>query len=399
MPKRPNILFFIADDHRFDALGCNGDPTVKTPNLDALAAAGTNFHHTFMMGGLSGAVCIPARAALHTGTGTFRTSMGNEVDKNGPLMTLKPDNITLGATLHGVGYHRHGIGKWHNDKASFNRSFESGSAIFLGGMHDQWRTPIQPYDPTGAYNKAKVSDGTKHSTDIFCDAAVDFLKDYQSENPFFLYVSFTSPHDPRTAPKQFHAMYKPEEMPLPPSFMAQHPFDNGDLYLRDEQLAAFPRTEPEIQRHTADYYAMISHMDARIGDVLKTLSARGFDENTIVIYTADHGLGVGRHGLMGKQNMYDHSVRVPLLMCGPGIPQGKTSEALTYSFDLYPTLCDMAGAGVPDNCRRPKFATAFARRNKHASPARWRGLQRYSANVERWRMENHSLFQRQKRRG
>jgi arylsulfatase A-like enzyme len=135
----------------------------------------------------------------------------------------------LGQALRGAGYHTHAIGKWHNDKASFNRSFANGNALFFGGMDDQWHTAVQPYDPTGVYDQATAGDGTKHSTDVFCDAAIDFLNDYEREDPFFLYVAFTSPHDPRTAPEPFASKYKPEDIPLPPNFLTEHPFDNGDL--------------------------------------------------------------------------------------------------------------------------------------------------------------------------
>ena len=248
---RPNILFFIADDHRFDALGCNGDTVVQTPNLDALAAAGSNFGRAFTMGGLTGAVCIPSRAMLHTGRGTFRTG-----PNRAELMTLKPENITLGQTLGNAGYRTHGIGKWHNDQASFNRSFQNGSAIFMGGMHDQWLTPLQNYDATGAYNQPATGDGNRHSTDIFCDSAIDFLNNYEGEQPFFLYVSFTSPHDPRTAPASFHDLYQADQMPLPPNFMAQHPFDNGDLHNRDEELAAF---SAHAARNPAPHCRLLRH--------------------------------------------------------------------------------------------------------------------------------------------
>lgn len=346
MPIQPNIVFIIADDHRFDALGCNGDATVQTPNLDELAAQGTNFTRAHMMGGLCGAVCVPARAMLHTGQGTFHTSISTTIEDYNGLLTLRPDNVTLGQALRRAGYSTFGVGKWHNDAASFNRSFDDGAAIFMGGMHEQWETPIQDYDPGGQYKEGKPRAGRHHSTDIFCDAAIDFLKEYQADQPFFLYVALTSPHDPRTAPARFHQLYDADAMPLPESFMAAHPFDNGDLHNRDEELAHFPRTPAEIKRHSADYYAMISHQDARIGDILRTLEARGLAENTIVIYTSDHGLAVGRHGLMGKQNLYEHSVRVPLIMRGPNVPRGQKSRALLYSFDLTATLLQMAQSDV-----------------------------------------------------
>ena len=346
MPSQPNIVFIIADDHRFDALGCNGDATVQTPNLDALAAQGTNFTRAHMMGGLSGAVCVPARAMLHTGKSTFHATVHSVAAGYQGMMRLRPDNLTLGESLRAGGYHAFAIGKWHNDTASFNRSFDDGTAIFMGGMHGQWETPIQNYDPSGHYQNGQPRVPPQHSTDIFCDEAIRFLENYNGEAPFFLYVALTSPHDPRTAPAEFHQLYRAKAMPLPDNFAPVHPFDNGDLHNRDEELASFPRQSAEIQQHTADYYAMISHQDARIGDILRTLEARGLAENTIVVYTSDHGLAVGRHGLMGKQNLYEHSVRIPLLMRGPGVPSSHVADALLYTFDLYPTLLQMAGIAV-----------------------------------------------------
>ena len=152
-----------------------------------------------------------------------------------------------------------------------------------------------------------------------------------------------------TPPPPFDAMYDPAEIELPPNFAPEHPFDIGVRDIRDEVLAGYPRGEDEIKRHIADYYGMISHMDSDIGRILATLDARGLRENTVVIYTSDHGLGVGQHGLMGKQNLYDHSMRIPLIMRGPGLPAGLQCGALLYLLDLYPTLLDMAGVPTPDS--------------------------------------------------
>ena len=150
------------------------------------------------------------------------------------------------------------------------------------------------------------------------------------------------------APADFAAMYPPADIPLPPNFVPEHPFDNGEMRIRDEMLAPFPRTPEAVQQHIADYYAMITHMDAWLGHVLSALDQDGYADNTLVLYMADHGLAVGQHGLMGKQNLYDHSVRVPLIMRGPGLPQGKTVDALTYLYDVFPTLCDLVGIDIPE---------------------------------------------------
>jgi arylsulfatase A-like enzyme len=148
-------------------------------------------------------------------------------------------------------------------------------------------------------------------------------------------------------PEEFRAMYDPSDMELPPNFLTQHPHDTGALAVRDETLAAIPRDPDEIRRHIAEYYGIISHLDHQFGRVMDTLKAQGLDKDTIVIFAGDNGLAVGQHGLMGKQCLYDHSVRVPLIFSGPGIPAGGKRDALVYLLDIYPTLCDLAGIDTP----------------------------------------------------
>jgi arylsulfatase A-like enzyme len=177
---------------------------------------------------------------------------------------------------------------------------------------------------------------------------VQFLENYEKPNPFFLYLSFTSPHDPRTPPDEYATMYPPEDIPVPENFLPEHPFDNGEMRIRDEVLAPFPRTPEIVQQHIADYYGMISHMDAEMGRVLQTLEAIGQLDNTIIIYTADHGLAVGQHGLFGKQNLYSHSIRVPSIFVGPGVPEGQSVDTLTYLYDVFPTVCDLTKVDCPD---------------------------------------------------
>jgi arylsulfatase A-like enzyme len=345
--SRPNILFIMADDHRHDAIAARGDSVVQTPHLDQLIASGTHFCRNYMLGGLSGAVCVPARAALHTGSNPFAASVGRGVDVYRDLVRLNPEKVLLAETFRQVGYHTFGTGKWHNCRTSFARSFASGSNIFFGGMSDHDQVPLHDFDPTGQYPDEKKYMGDGFSTDLFSGAAIDFLNTHKEDDPFFLYLAFTAPHDPRTPPTEY--AYDPESIALPPNFMDEHPFDNGDMRLRDEVLAEFPRTEREIRQHIADYYGMISHMDAHIGRVLAALEASGKADNTIVVYTADHGLAVGQHGLLGKQNMYEHSVSVPLIVWGPGVPAGEKIEQLSLTYDIYPTLCELAEISVPES--------------------------------------------------
>jgi arylsulfatase A-like enzyme len=150
-------------------------------------------------------------------------------------------------------------------------------------------------------------------------------------------------------PKEFLEMYDPAKIELPPNYMGGHPFDNGNLNCRDEALASWPRNPAEIRRHIAEYYGMISHLDAQLGRVVDALNAAGIADNTIIVFAGDNGLALGQHGLMGKQNCYDHSVRVPLIFAGPGIPQGEQRDAFVYLLDIFPTLCELSGVKTPES--------------------------------------------------
>lgn len=349
MPEQPNILFLIADDHRASAIGAYGDATVRTPTLDLLCAQGTSFHRNCHMGGLSGAVCVPTRACVHTGAHVFRASLGNDMEDPRSLNTLDPGHTFLAELFRQNGYTTFATGKWHNDAASFARSFAEAENVFFGGMDSHFKVKVQDYDPSGGYDKGRQRIGDQFSTDLFGDSALRFLERQDGSRPFFLYCAFTAPHDPRTPPPDWAGAYKPEAMPLPPNFTGIHPFDNGEMSVRDEMLAAFPRTPEETRRHIAEYFGMISDMDEKIGDILALLNRRGLAENTLVVYTADHGLALGQHGLLGKQNLYDHSVRVPLIVRGPNVPAGRQVDALSHTYDIYPTLCEFAGLEVPSS--------------------------------------------------
>jgi arylsulfatase A-like enzyme len=232
-------------------------------------------------------------------------------------------------------------------------------------MEDHWNVPAYHFDPKGEYRAARpvVRDpyhnntleqrpcdhihAGYHSTDLFVDTALRFLEAQKGSKPFFMYVSLMAPHDPRSMPEKFLQMYDPAAIELPPNFLAQHPFDTGDLRGRDELLADIPRQPDEIRRHLAEYYAMISHLDDAFGRLMDGLKKSGQFENTFIVFAGDNGLALGQHGLMGKQNLYDHSVRVPLVFAGPGIPAGQHSRALVYLHDIFPTLCALAGLETP----------------------------------------------------
>ncbi|SFM22436.1 Arylsulfatase A [Paenibacillus sp. 1_12] len=351
--KKPNILFLIADDHRFDGIGAYGNPVVQTPILDQLAADGVLFNSIYTMGGQTAALCVPSRACLLTGANVFSATMSEKVvtlgdTENRDLWALNPELPTLPEVLRRDGYQTFGIGKWHNGKESFVRSFSDGAKIFFGGMGDHIGLPIHEYDTNGIFPEEAACPSDTFSSELFAEAAIDFIQSYEKDDPFLLYLAFTAPHDPRTPPQAYQELYQVNDIPLPANFMTEHPFDNGELHVRDEQLASFPRKPNEIRRHLAEYYSMITHMDAQIGRILQALEACNQAEHTLIVYTADHGLALGQHGLLGKQNLYEHSIHIPLIMHGPGLPQGVNVSGLGCQMDIFPTLCEVIGTRVPD---------------------------------------------------
>jgi arylsulfatase A-like enzyme len=344
--RRPNFLLLFADDQRFDTIGALGNAEIRTPNLDRLVRRGTSFTHAQIMGGTVAAVCAPSRAMLWTGQSLFHVTDSIVQPENAGARTRRPF-VLLGEYLRVNGYSTFGTGKWHNGEKLYARCFTGGENIFFGGMCDHLKVPVAPFDPSGMYPMDQRSTGGEFSSELFAGSAVRFLEKHRGSDPFFAYVGFTAPHDPRMAPKSYADLYPPARMRVPPNFLPRHPFDNGELKIRDEQLAPWPRTPEVVRENLAAYYAMITHLDAQIGRVLDALERGPHAANTIVIFAADNGLAVGQHGLMGKQNLYDHSVRVPLILAGCGIPRSHRTDALCYLHDLFPTICDLAGLPRP----------------------------------------------------
>lgn len=338
-----NIVFLCSDDQRADTIAALGNRHIRTPNLDRLVREGTAFTNAFCQGSTVPAVCAPSRAMFLTGRPLYHAV----VPGKSPDQAIA-DVPTWPETMRQAGYTTCGIGKWHNPSAVYARSFTTGGPIFFGGMSDQFKIAVQDFDPAGKYERSRQKIGTKHSSELFGDAAVEFLRSPQTkEKPFMLYVAFTAPHDPRGVPPEYENLYNPEQLSVPNNFLPEHPFDNGELEIRDEKLMPRPRTPEKIRAELAVYYSMITHLDAQVGRILQALDESGQASNTIVIFTSDHGLALGSHGLLGKQNLYDHSMRSPLLMMGPGVPKGQLSTGQCYLFDIFPTACELAGVTAP----------------------------------------------------
>lgn len=356
---KPNILVIITDDQRYNTIHALGNSDISTPNMDRLVKEGTAFTQTHIMGGLEGAICCPSRAMMMTGMSLFHLHQDGHV--------VPETDTTFPQLFRNNGYTTFETGKWHQDKECFARSFSTGDNIFFGGMNPpetggQYRPKLNHFDSTGKYDKPFW--GTHFSSVYFADAAVKFLHEQKdSQKPFLMYVAFTSPHDPRTPPTWYGHSYAPYDIPLTPSFMPRPPFDNGELYIRDEMLLPYPRTEIAARIELAKYYSMISEADYQIGRILDELKKTGKYNNTIIVFAGDNGLSVGDHGLLGKMNCYESAIRVPLVFAGPKIPKNKKVDKLVYLNDIYPTLCSLTGIAAPGTVEAKSLTPAFGNGN------------------------------------
>jgi arylsulfatase A-like enzyme len=339
------VLFLFTDDQQADTIHALGNTRIRTPNMDRLAANGTAFLNTCTMGGSSPGVCLPSRAALLTGRTLWNLENPSIWDYE-----ISPENKTLPEVFRENGFATFATGKNDPGKAGqFGRAYTHGDKLLFQGMSNQYRLPLFAFRADGDYAGEKpVVETGRHSAEVYADAAIRFLESRAgNEQPFYAYVAFQTPHDPRQSPEEFRNLYRDREMQLPASFRERHPFDNGMLDIRDEKTAPLPRKPEVVRKHIADYFAMITHTDAQIGRILGALEASGHKDNTFIVFASDNGLALGRHGLMGKQNLHEHSLKVPLIISGPGIPKGETRSQLCYLFDLNPTLCELAGLEIP----------------------------------------------------
>ncbi len=383
--QKPNILFIIADDQCYQTVHAMGGEEVISPSLDRLAGEGVAFTHAYNMGGWHGAVCVASRTMLNTGLSVWRASRAetslDQWEKQGTMWSDLMEN---------AGYETFMAGKWHVKIDPDSIFMHTGHV--RGGMPKQ--TP-QGYDrPKGPDDNEWTPwdtsfggfwEGGKHWSEVLADEAVLFLESKKGkEKPFFMYVAFNAPHDPRQSPREYVEMYPLESVSVPASFQPLYP--DMDLIgcgkgLRDERLAPFPRTEYAVKVNRQEYYAIISHMDSQIGRIMEALEKTGKKDHTYIVFTADHGLSCGNHGLLGKQNMYDHSMRVPLLVAGPDIPQGKQVGADVYLQDVMPTILEMAGAEIPGHV---EFHSLLPLASGQRSQSHYDGI--YGCYMDRQRM-------------
>jgi len=370
MNKKPNIIIFCTDHQRADYLSCVGHPLIKTPNLDKLAARGALFENLFVQG----TVCMPSRASILTGTYPCRhgvTDNGYDLSKN---------HTTIAHVLRDAGYHTMAVGRTHvictqprpeyskTDFYGFNQC--AHAQVYCGGTDPgndylNWIQEKHPeyYDDIAFANHNCDDDlfggRTKVPQELSMNSwvvgqSLEFIRAHHeksSDQPFMLWAGTWDPHSPYRAPEPWGSMYNPDDIP-PPARTEE------ELERYPEALKRFARLEwnknPEVPmekvwRNTiAMYMGMISHIDDQVGRLLDGLEETGLSDNTIVLFTSDHGDMMGEHWFLGKgMYFYDGALKVPGIMAGPGIPKGTRFEGLAECVDLMPTLLDLAGAPIP----------------------------------------------------
>ncbi|MFI3320228.1 MAG: sulfatase-like hydrolase/transferase [Rikenellaceae bacterium] len=358
-PSQPDVLFIFLDDMTYNGIRALGNDQVITPNLDKIVNQGVRFTNAYNMGAWNGAVSMASRTQLMTGLGVWRSF---EQQKNDKYKSLVDDNKLWPQVMKGAGYQTYHTGKWHMAHVNPAKIFDEVEAVRPGMPEDNYKTtrvgysrPLskddnawQPWDKSmGGYWQ-----GGKHWSEVQADLAIGYIeRNKRSEKPLFISCAFNAPHDPRQSPKEYVDMYPVDQITIPKSFQAQHPYMvemECDQTLRDEDLAPFPRTEYAVQKHRQEYYAIITHLDDQIGRLMEALKKSGRADNTLIVLSADNGLAMGNHGLLGKQSMYEHSMKVPLVIGGCGLPKGQQRKQLVYLQDLVPTIYEATGIERPE---------------------------------------------------
>jgi len=349
--KRPNMLFILVDDQSPLDLKCyNPQSPLESPNIDRLAREGMVFDGAYHMGSFSGAVCTPSRHMIMSGRTVWHLPIAPRAMQKG----LCPPNLeqqTIPAVFNRAGYSTMRTCKQGN-------SYEAANKLFTV-RHDATKRGGTPETGSAWHG----------------DRVMDYLARRESTrdaNPFLIYFGFSHPHDERDGTPELLAKYgavnhtdqsapppaHPQQPKLPPNYLPAHPFHHGHPRLRDEVAVSGVwerRDERTIRNELGREFACSENIDIQIGRVLAKLEAMGELENTYVIYTADHGMAIGRHGLQGKQNLYQHTWRVPFLARGPGIKPGSRVEGNIYLLDVLATLCDLAGIAAPETSEGLSF--------------------------------------------
>lgn len=379
---KPNILFIFADDLSYNATGSTSGGEVMTPHLDSLRDQGCFFSHVYNPGSWTPAVCQASRTMLNTGLSVWNAAHYNRKKSPTPLWS---------ELIKEQDYETYFVGKWHVDTVVPKAVFDHTGTVrggmpeqtpagykrkFIPGQEDEWR----PDDTSrGGYWK-----GGRHWSEVVADETCAFLDQASREQdkPFFMYIAFNAPHDPRQSYARYLDKYPLDKIKMPAAFLPEYPYCEqigAGHQLRDERLSPYPRTEQSIKVNKKEYYSIISHLDDQIGRILAELKTK-ITRPTYVIFTADQGLSLGNHGLMGKQNLYEPSTRVPFIISGPGIIPGATVGTPIYMQSLMPTSLELAGKKVPGHIVYPSLLAQL----KGEEPLPQRDI--YGAMFDRQRM-------------
>lgn len=348
--KRPNFLFVLVDDQSpFDLQTYDPNSILETPTISKLAEEGVVFDQARHMGSMNGAVCTPSRHMIMSGRTLWHLPPSAEFQKQTDPHEI--DEQTIGAVFNRAGYKTMRTCKKGNSYPGANRQFTVvKDATKRGGTEE-----------TGsAWHAKQVLE------------YLDGREQAKEEDPFFIYFGFSHPHDRRDGTPELLEKYGAvnhrdkntvpplnEKQPqLPPNYLEVHPFHHGHPDLRDEVRVSGVwenRDENTIRNELGREFACSENIDIQLEKVLTKLEAMGELDNTYIIYTADHGMAIGRHGLQGKQNLYEHTWRVPFIVNGPGLPKGKRVDGNIYLLDVLPTLCDLAGIDIPETVEGQSF--------------------------------------------
>ena len=348
--KQPNVLFIITDDQSPYTLSTYGNEVLQTPHLDRMAEEGIVLDGAYHMGSWSGAVCRPSRTMIQTSVNVWRTE-----DLNNGFERMNPDTYV------------HQPDKWMAEMTTDDPNYYSMPAVFNRAGYVTFRTCKigNTYEGAnrlyaGRSDASKRGDTDETGSWWHGEQVMDFLRKRENsskKDPFLIFYGFGHPHDPRNGKPELLAKYgavnenippipNPKAPPLQSNYLPAHPFHHGHPELRDEervQGVMTRRDEATIRNELGREYACIENIDTQIGAVLDQMEKMGELDNTYVLFTADHGIAVGRHGLAGKQNLYEHTWRVPLIVRGPEIKAGSRAPGNVYLMDILPTLCDLAG--------------------------------------------------------
>jgi arylsulfatase len=362
-PTRPNILFIMVDEMRADAMGCAGHRIVKTPNLDRLASQAVRFSNTYTVS----PVCSPARASAFTG----RYAHVHGMIMNG--LAANNGEIYLPSILKHYGYHTAISGKLHYGPARYSFGFDQfwtftteGPTPDLGYMaflKKKYGSPAKfpivpgtcpfPDDPLGRdYGVFKYAPEDFESNWI-TDRSVDYLRSRKDNpQPWFLFTSYLKPHSPSVQPKKYLEMYDPNQFPVPKlpenakEIRAQQRGQRQRHYVDDERL---------IRMMGAAYYGLVTHTDEQIGRLLGELERLGMADNTLILFTADHGNMLGDHGRWFKGVMYEGSSHIPLLWREPRQTKSRVESKIVENTDLVPSILETVGLPIPQGVQGRSF--------------------------------------------